>query len=372
MKQIGFLPRIVGLMLGGVWAVTAAWIAATMAVSGAAAPIVLASWMAGAAVAAGAAAVAPHRDAGKRRWHAPAGIVALLLAASLSALLVGSATVAGTRLVGISPSVAYGAGLAVSVTAAFAAWRWMIRRSSAVTAAAAAVVGLVVMLTLTVVGPPATAAGCGAPALARSARVEIVAQAMVDGRPVGRAVQSGRRNAAGVAWVGEAAGEPIDALRVEYARVGDRAWARAGSADWTELDATSGPGLHQSALDATLAAQLRSLAGPAVEDLGVDIVGGTTARHCRTLVDGTAALHAFPPLSWLVGNHPSEAPRALDAWRGDVDWWTDAGGELIAAEIRVGGLPTDAWITRGLRGELRATLHASERNLPQPIEEPLP
>jgi len=109
-----------------------------------------------------------------------------------------------------------------------------------------------------------------------------------------------------------------------------------------------------------------------VEDLGVDLVDGAAARHCRISVGGEHAFRAFVPLGWLLGRLPLDRAPALEIWRGDLDWWTFAGGQLGRATVLIGGHPGDAWTHSGLRGTLRAELRAVERDVPRTIDEPLP
>ena len=54
------------------------------------------------------------------------------------------------------------------------------------------------------------------------------------------------------------------------------------------------------------------------EDLGIEIIEGARARHCRTFIDGPTALDAFLPLRWLLADS-SEVPAGAISLKG----WPD-------------------------------------------------
>jgi len=105
------------------------------------------------------------------------------------------------------------------------------------------------------------------------------------------------------------------------------------------------------------------------DDLGVDVVDGRAARHCRLVTDGRSAVQGFPALRWLVGEDERTAdPGAgLGAWRGTLDYWlVSVSGqritnvEVVLAAVSVDGQPP-GWPFPGLRATLRA---ASSFGLP--------
>jgi hypothetical protein len=115
------------------------------------------------------------------------------------------------------------------------------------------------------------------------------------------------------------------------------------------------------------------LRGPVVaEDIGLEVVEGARARHCRIFVDGPTALSAFLPLRWLVSGTPTGLPTDLFAWRGDLDWWVFGDGQLGQAAIEVSGLRSDAWTAPdALEGMLRADLDVTDRTRPVDVTGPI-
>ena len=99
------------------------------------------------------------------------------------------------------------------------------------------------------------------------------------------------------------------------------------------------------------------------EDLGLEIIEGARARHCRTFLDGPTALDAFLPLRWLLYGS-SEAPddKAISRWRGEMDWWVFGDGELGMASVEVSGSRAETgWDVDGVRVVLRAVQPADSQ-----------
>jgi hypothetical protein len=111
-------------------------------------------------------------------------------------------------------------------------------------------------------------------------------------------------------------------------------------------------------------ALIDELAGAPIEDVGVERVDGSFARHCRALISGSQAVAVLPALAEDIGAGRM-VPAELPVWRGDFDWWVSAGGALVGATFRVGGHPSDAWASHGQQGLLTIQLWpASPRALP--------
>lgn len=98
------------------------------------------------------------------------------------------------------------------------------------------------------------------------------------------------------------------------------------------------------------------------EDLGIDRVAGTPARHCRLVIDGRSAVAGFMALRWLVGadERTTDPGAGLEAWRGTLDYWvrpsTAAEGDtLVLASVSVDGQPP-GWPFPGLRATVRAAI----------------
>jgi hypothetical protein len=101
-----------------------------------------------------------------------------------------------------------------------------------------------------------------------------------------------------------------------------------------------------------------------VESRGIDLVEGALASHCVAFVDGPEALDAFVVLRWLVDDDPVLSTTRLEDWRGRLEWWVFADGQLGRARVAVGGLAEDAWPGSGREGRLEADLLARDRGSP--------
>jgi hypothetical protein len=99
------------------------------------------------------------------------------------------------------------------------------------------------------------------------------------------------------------------------------------------------------------------------EDLGLVYVEGARARRCRIAVDGTVFRKAFPQVRWLVG------ATDLEGWRGEIDAWVFADGQLGRAEGRLGG-PGFEIAPGAIQGELSAILTATHRGDPVTVNPP--
>jgi hypothetical protein len=106
------------------------------------------------------------------------------------------------------------------------------------------------------------------------------------------------------------------------------------------------------------------------EDLGVGLVSGARARHCRTAVNGPTALDSFLPLRWLAGGQLLTVTHPLEEWRGTLDWWVFTDGQLGQATVDIHGYPGEAWPTSGIAGTLSARLTALDRDVPQVVTQP--
>jgi hypothetical protein len=123
-------------------------------------------------------------------------------------------------------------------------------------------------------------------------------------------------------------------------------------------------GVEQAVLDSDdpdIGRRLRVLIGDdraSTEEIGLENLAGTPARHCRRPIDGRLALGALPELVRLIDDSVDIGPARLSVWRGGLDWWIVAGGSLGRAELLIGGHPADAWPVAGLRGAIRAVVQA--------------
>ena len=157
-------------------------------------------------------------------------------------------------------------------------------------------------------------------------------------------------------------GRSLGIARVRGARSGDeRGWQREIDTRWIEIPRMAADRL---ALDvAVLRAALDPLQRAAAEDLGLVYVEGARARRCRVAVDGTVFTAAFPQVRWLVGDAD------LEAWRGELDVWVFADGQVGRVEGTLGG-PGFAIEDGAIRGELSTTLAATDRGAPVTVTPP--
>ncbi len=218
----------------------------------------------------------------------------------------------------------------------------------------------------------ATPPGCDTPVeLGPGATLDISASATIDGKNVGNASIAGVRQGLDERWSGSTESEFATA-RAGYTRVGDEAWLRIGgfgpSRSPVEPFRMAGDGLT---LDGPVVAVLTAT-DPAIvaEDLGVELVEGARARHCRTAVDGPTALDAFLPLRWLAGGQLLTVTHPLSEWRGTLDWWMFTDGQLGQAAIMISGYPGEAWPTSGIQGSMSAKLTALDRTKVHAVEPP--
>jgi hypothetical protein len=176
----------------------------------------------------------------------------------------------------------------------------------------------------------------------------------VDNKPLGTVSIRGARAGAEFRWLAEVT--TVRAVGLGgAARIGGRGWTRDTPTRWVEVP----PGVVAGeALDVTVveeALDVEVLA--AAEDLGLVHVEGARARRCRVAVGGTVFAAAFPQVRWLVGDAD------LDVWRGDLDVYVFADGQLGRVEARLEG-PGFTIIEGTIRAELVVTLEATRRGLP--------
>lgn len=389
MQAPRFASRLLAALLTVTWAALALALLASPATGGSRPLLALAALIP--TLVSAAAIVWPVAPDGRAGWAVGwLGVSALLLALPF-AILVGGPLAAGVaQPIRPSAGMVYAGLLAVLCTTAYAAHGWLEARGRriqrvpppdlsrlahvrpgliglALTGLAAATGGFALAANdVSLAGVPPD---CGGVTTAPFARVTIDARAAIDGRTIATASVSGERSGPDERWAGIAGGDSLDARAYEYALVGGRGLLRSGEGEWRS--AGDGDDAATGHLDRRVASVLAEPGLPPPEDLGIDLVDGATARHCRMSVGGPHALRAVLPLGWLLGREPLDRGPALGVWRGDLDWWTFADGQLGRATVLVGGHPSDAWTGTGLRGMLRAEMRVVERDVPRTIDEPL-
>lgn len=207
------------------------------------------------------------------------------------------------------------------------------------------------------IDPPA----CDAALLAgRSAILRLEIAGDVDRRPLGSAVLDGTRSGRDFRWTAEVATNLVLG-HVGAARIGAAAWTLEPRRAWRPVppDAVTGEDLDLRLLATALSDEQRT----AAENRGLEYVEGARARHCRVAVDGPTFVAGVPQVRWLAGESD------LRRWRGQLDFWVFADGELGRAEGSVSG-EASALGADGLQGTIRATLTAVERDRAVTISAP--
>ena len=141
----------------------------------------------------------------------------------------------------------------------------------------------------------------------------------IDGSMVGQVSVAGARSGTDIRWSGFAATRFVLG-QVGYAQVGPLGWELGPSSRWSTAAASRmlGRSLDLQVLDVALTTGNRSVA----ENRGLAYIEGARARHCRVPLDGTTMRNALPEVELLVGDAD------LSRWRGNLDYWVFADGQL--------------------------------------------
>jgi hypothetical protein len=200
---------------------------------------------------------------------------------------------------------------------------------------------------------------CDAPlAAGETAELTLDLAGTVDGGSLGIARARGQRSGQDFRWLAEVT-TTLDVGLHGAAAVGSRAWIRQSDTRWVPSATATGESLDLAVLGAALDPTQRT----AAEDLGLVYVEGARARRCRVAVDGAVFRTAFPQVRWLVGSID------LGGWRGEIDVWVFADGQLGRAEGRLGG-PGFAVAPGAILGELTTVLTATHRGVPVSVAPP--
>ena len=172
----------------------------------------------------------------------------------------------------------------------------------------------------------------GALAAGRTAQLTVRVAGEADGASMGRMTIGGVRAGLDVRWLGYAA-TSTRLGQYGIARVGDSAWSLAPGTGWVPapLSRVVGEDLDLQLLRSVLTAENRVVA----QMLGIDVIEGARARHCRVAVDGAMFRAAVPQVAFLVGAGD------ISRWRGELDYWVFADGELGQVDGRVNGSAAD-------------------------------
>jgi hypothetical protein len=204
---------------------------------------------------------------------------------------------------------------------------------------------------------------CSGTILAGSTAVlDLRMDSSLDGRFSGQVAIRGIRNGADLQWNGFAATR-MTLGQHGITRIADRTWELAPGRPWAV--AAPGRGLRQD-LDRTMLLVALTSANRAVaEDRGISVIEGARARHCRITADGTMIRDALPQVELLVG------ATDLSRWRGDLDFWVFADGQVGQVDGRLSG-PASDLAKDALVAGLRFRITAVDRGLPITVAPPGP
>lgn len=154
----------------------------------------------------------------------------------------------------------------------------------------------------------------------------------LDGQFTGQVAIRGTRSGTDFAWDGFAATR-LTLGQHGMTRIDDRTWELAPGHPWAvaKPGRSLGRDLDRSMLLVALNPANRAVA----EDRGISFIEGARARHCRIAADGTMIRDALPEVDMLVGDTD------LARWRGDLDYWVFADGQLGQVDGRISGPALD-------------------------------
>ncbi len=193
-----------------------------------------------------------------------------------------------------------------------------------------------------------------------TADVTLQMDVSVDGRPTGALTVSGQRSGMDIRWEGYVTSN-VAFGRIGFARIDQQAWRLLPGRGWVALapGAVQGSDMDRELLLEALTPPQRAV----VEDAGLAYIEGARARHCRVALDGGILSRAVPEASLLVGHAD------LSRWRGELDFWVFADGQLGQA-IGFANGPGPELAPNALTAEVRFTLIAIDRGLPVTIQTP--
>jgi hypothetical protein len=202
---------------------------------------------------------------------------------------------------------------------------------------------------------------CDAPLeIGSTAKLELLMDSSIDDRRTGQVRLDGFRNDSDFAYSGFAASR-LTMGQQGMTRHRGRAWRLAPGRPWTSvtIDEAANHDLDRALLHEALTPGDRAVA----EDRGLSFIEGARARHCRVALDGTALRRALPQVGLLVG------ATELSRWRGELDYWVFADGQLGQVDGRLTG-PAGSLDPDALNALIRFRLTAVDRGLPITVMPP--
>ena len=204
--------------------------------------------------------------------------------------------------------------------------------------------------------PPCTSPVMSGP----TARLELRMDGSIDGRYTGQVALEGVRNGADISWSGFAATR-LTLGQQGLVRLGDQVWVLTPGRPWTETDKARGANQDMDRQLVSVALTPVDIAAP--EDRGLAFIDGARARHCRIPVDGETIRRVLPQISLLIG------PTDISRWRGDLDFWVFADGQLGQVDGRISG-PALGIDDDALQAGVRFRMLAYDRGLPVTVLPP--
>jgi hypothetical protein len=196
---------------------------------------------------------------------------------------------------------------------------------------------------------------CTDPVAAGStARLQLLMDGSIDNRYTGQVSLEGIRDGADVSWSGFAATR-LTLGQQGMARVGDRAWSLSPGRSWTEVEAERAEGYDTDRQ--VVAVALTPADANAPEDHGLAFIDGARARHCRITIDGVMLRGILPQVALLIGQTD------ISRWRGELDFWVFADGQLGQADGNITGPALDL-SEDALQAGVRFRMLAYDRGLP--------
>jgi hypothetical protein len=204
---------------------------------------------------------------------------------------------------------------------------------------------------------------CGDPVSAgATARLQLRLDGSIDGRYTGLVTLDGRRAGDDLIWAGYGATR-FTLGPQGIARIGPDAWVRTASGTWVPVDPSRADGWDTDRQ--VVAVALAPGAANAPEDRGIDYIDGARARHCRIPLDGTTLRRMLPAVALVVGGAD------ISRWKGDLDTWVFADGELGQADGSVSGPAPDLG-SDTLQAGVRFRMLAFDRDEPISVSPPAP
>jgi len=202
----------------------------------------------------------------------------------------------------------------------------------------------------------------GALGVGPSATLNVRFEGTLDGRSIGTVDIAGDRDKSDVRWLAFVATTRELGL-AGAAEIGRDAWVREPYAGWRRSTPTE---LGDVQLDLTaFRVALSHDARAAASTLGVGLIEGAQARHCRIAIDGKTFRAAFPEVRWVVGEVD------LGHWRGQLDYWVFLDGQIGRIAGSVNGDAAQIQ-TGSLQATIRVDLTATDRGADVHLVPPAP